>query len=229
MSSVEISWYILVIMYLGDILFTISGALVAGKHRMDVLGYVLVGTITGIGGGTIRDLLLGKTVWWTQDPKELLLCVSTSLITFFLIKRDVSLKRAWIWADALGLSAFGIVGCRIALDFGSPFPIAVFMGMITATGGGVVRDIITNQQPVIMKCGELYATAALAGSLTYAFLESSSLAEGIPEVISFLVAFILRAAGVVFEIRLGPPGEFISLGKLQDTTEEQVRDTDLEP
>jgi len=76
---------ILAIMYFGDIVFAISGALTAARYRMDVLGFVLIGTITGIGGGTTRDLLLGRTVWWTQDPTELILCVAASLITFFFI------------------------------------------------------------------------------------------------------------------------------------------------
>jgi uncharacterized membrane protein YeiH len=210
-----LSTSILAIMYFGDVVFAISGALTAARYRMDVLGFVLIGTITGIGGGTTRDLLLGRTVWWTQDPTELLLCVTAALVTFFFIKSDITRRQGMIWSDALGLAAFGVVGCHIALQFGAPFVIAVFMGMVTATGGGVIRDVLTNTQPMIL-CGQLYATAALLGSLGYASL----LALGVPDIaaqlVAFLAAFLLRASAIIFNIRMGPPGEFIRVGTTDD-------------
>jgi uncharacterized membrane protein YeiH len=210
-----LSTSILAIMYFGDVVFAISGALTAARYRMDVLGFVLIGTITGIGGGTTRDLLLGRTVWWTQDPTELLLCATAALVTFFFIKSDITRRQGMIWSDALGLAAFGVVGCHIALQFGAPFVIAVFMGMVTATGGGVIRDVLTNTQPMIL-CGQLYATAALLGSLGYASL----LALGVPDipaqVVAFLAAFLLRASAIIFNIRMGPPGEFIRVGTTDD-------------
>ena len=207
---------ILAIMYFGDVVFAISGALTAARYRMDVLGFVLIGTITGIGGGTTRDLLLGRTVWWTQDPIELTLCVAAALVTFFWITSDITRRKGMIWSDALGLAAFGVVGCHIALAFGAPFVVAVFMGMVTATGGGLIRDVLTNTQPLIL-CGELYATAALVGSLSYAGLSYLSLPEGSAELLSFLAAFSLRASAIVFGIRMGPPGEFIRIGKGEDS------------
>ena len=203
---------ILAITYFGDVVFAVSGALTAARQRMDVLGFILIGTITGIGGGTTRDLLLGRTVWWTQDPLELILCVSASLITFFFIKSDISNRKSMVWADTLGLSVFGVVGCHIALGFGAPFVIAVFMGMVTATGGGVIRDTITNQLPMIMR-GPLYATAALIGSLGYAGLRHIDVPEIPSELVACLAAFGLRAAAIIFDIRMGPPGEFIRIGK----------------
>jgi uncharacterized membrane protein YeiH len=210
-----LSTSILAIMYFGDVVFAISGALTAARYRMDVLGFVLIGTITGIGGGTTRDLLLGRTVWWTQDPTELLLCVAAALVTFFFIKSDITRRQGMIWSDALGLAAFGVVGCHIALQFGAPFVVAVFMGMVTATGGGVIRDVLTNTQPMIL-CGQLYATAALLGSLGYASL----LALGVPDIaaqlVAFLAAFLLRASAIIFNIRMGPPGEFIRVGTTDD-------------
>jgi len=207
-----LSTSILAIMYFGDVVFAISGALTAARYRMDVFGFVLIGTITGIGGGTTRDLLLGRTVWWTQDPAELILCVTASLLTFFWITSDITRRKGMIWSDALGLAAFGVVGCHIALAFGAPFVIAVFMGVVTATGGGVIRDLLTNTRPMIL-CGELYATAALVGSLTYAGLSYLSLPEGAAELLAFVAAFSLRASAIVFGIRMGPPGQFIRIGK----------------
>ena len=214
-ASEPLTTSILVIMYFGDVVFAISGALTAARYRMDVLGFVLIGTITGIGGGTTRDLLLGRTVWWTQDPLELILCVAASLVTFFFIRSDITRRKGMIWSDALGLSVFGVVGCYVALQFGAPFVIAVFMGVVTATGGGVIRDVLTQNRPMIMR-GRLYATAALLGSLSYAVMRYLGVHEIAAEVVAFLAAFSLRASAIIFDIRMGPPGEFIRIGKTDD-------------
>jgi len=203
-----LSTSILAVIYFGDVVFAVSGALTAARHRMDILGFVMIGTITGIGGGTMRDLLLGRTVWWTQHPAELLLCVAAALVTYFFVKDDIMRRKAMIWSDALGLSAFGVLGCHVALAFGAPFVIAVFMGMITATGGGVVRDVLKQTRPMIM-CGEIYATAALVGSLGYATLVQLALPQGVAACLAFLAAFSLRAAAIVFKIRMGPRADFI--------------------
>lgn len=211
-SIQPLSGNIMAITYFGDVVFAISGALLAARHRMDVLGFILVGTVTGIGGGTMRDLLLGRTVWWTQDVFELLLCITAALATFLFIKHDISNRKGMVWADALGLSVFGVVGCHVALEFGSPFIIAVFMGMVTATGGGLIRDVITNNQPMIL-CGQPYATAALLGSLSYASLRHFGAPEVISEIVACLAAFAWRAAAILFDIRMGPPGEFMRVGK----------------
>jgi uncharacterized membrane protein YeiH len=210
---------LLAIMYFGDVVFAISGALTAARYRMDVLGFVLIGTITGIGGGTTRDLLLGRTVWWTQDPTELILCVAASLVTFFFITSDITRRKGMIWADALGLSVFGVVGCHIALEFGVPFVIAVFMGMVTATGGGIIRDVLTNTQPMILS-GQVYATAALLGSLSYASMRYLGVPEIAAELVACVAAFSLRASAIIFNIRMGPPGAFIRIGKTDDDTNE---------
>jgi uncharacterized membrane protein YeiH len=202
----------LALMYFGDIVFAMSGALAAGRHRMDIVGFALLGTITGIGGGTLRDLLLGRTVWWTQQPTELILCVSVSLITYLFVPGSVARRASVTWCDALGLAAFSVVGCHIALSVGSPPVIAIFMGMITATGGGVIRDVITRTKPMITG-GQLYATAALVGAASYAGFNYLSITEVVAESLAFLSCFLLRAAAIIFNIRMGPPGEFIRIGQ----------------
>ena len=216
MGMIEpLSTSILGINYFGDVVFAVSGALTAARYRMDVVGFVLIGTIAGIGGGTIRDLLLGRAVWWTQNPSELILCAVASLITFMMMSyvTDIKIRKTgMVWADALGLAAFGVVGCHVALGFGAPFVVAVFMGMVTATGGGMMRDVLTNTTPMILG-GQLYATAAIAGSLTYASLNHLGTSNILAEWLAFLAAFALRAAAIVYDIRMGPPGEFIRIGK----------------
>jgi len=212
MGSESLTVSILALMYFGDVVFAVSGALMAARYKMDIVGFIMIGTITGIGGGTTRDLLLGRTVWWTHDPAELILVVTVSIITFFFITSEITRNKAANWADALGLSVFAVVGCHIALAFGSPFYIAVVIGMITATGGGVIRDVITNNEPMIMS-GQLYATAALLGALCYASLKYWGVGEVTAEVAGVLSAFSLRASAIIFDIRMGPPGSFIRIGK----------------
>lgn len=202
---------ILTIMYFGDVVFAISGALTASRFKMDVIGCVLIGVITGIGGGTIRDLLLGQAVWWTENPTELLICIVAALATYFRAVPELVRKKGLVWADALGLAAFGVVGCHIALTLETPFVIAVFMGAVTATGGGVIRDVITNTTPMITS-GQLYASAALVGSLTYAALSAAGASQIPIEIVAFGAAFGLRAWAVLWDVRMGPPGEFIRIG-----------------
>ena len=215
MENESLSVSILAIMYFGDVIFAISGALTAAKYKMDIIGYIIVGVVTGIGGGTMRDLLLGRDVWWIQDPTEMILVVAASLITFFFITNDITRKKGMIWADTLGLSVFSVVGCHIALTLDTPFFIAVIMGMVTATGGGVIRYVITNSQPMIVS-GQIYATAALLGALSYASLLFFGVNEIAAEVIACIAAFSLRASAIVFDIQMGPPGQFIKIGKKTD-------------
>ena len=125
---------------------------------------------------------------------------------------SITRLKGMIWSDALGLAAFGVVGCHIALQFGSPFVVAVFMGMVTATGGGVIRDVLTNTQPMIL-CGQIYATAALLGSLIYASLRQVGVPEIPAELVAFLAAFSLRGSAIIFDIQMGPPTDFIRIGK----------------
>jgi uncharacterized membrane protein YeiH len=209
-----LSTNVLTLMYFGDVVFATSGALIAGRRRMDIVGFALVGTITGIGGGTLRDLLLGRTVWWTQDPSELILCVAVSVITFFVVPGLLERQKWMTWCDALGLAAFSVVGCHIALSIGAPPVVAVFMGMLTATGGGVIRDVLTQSEPMIT-CGQLYATAALTGAACYAVLVSLLATEMIAELLAFLSCFLLRAAAITFDIRMGPPGKFVHLQRTE--------------
>jgi uncharacterized membrane protein YeiH len=198
--------------YLGDVVFAVSGALTAGRHKMDIVGYVLIGTITGIGGGTLRDLLLGRKVWWISNPDELILCVVASIIAFFFIKLKNN-HRSVVWLDAIGLGAFAVVGCHIALIFGAPFVVAVFMGMLTATGGGVIRDVLTNTKPMILSAGQLYATAALGGSFVYALMITQQASPLLAQALGFLTVLALRTASIVYGIGTGTSGDLLSREK----------------
>ena len=198
--------------YFGDVVFAVSGALTAMRYRMDIIGVVLIGVVTGIGGGTIRDLIIGRPVFWAQDPTEILLCIVAAVVTFFFVDDEDRRRRGMVWADALGLAAFGVAGCAIALAQGIGWPVAILMGMITATGGGVIRDVITNTQPMILS-GQVYATAAFFGAASYVTLTALNVREAVAQLVAFACAFALRAAAIHFDIHLGPRKNFISLGR----------------
>lgn len=210
---------ILGFMYFGDIVFAVSGALAAGKRRMDIVGYVLIGTITGLGGGTLRDVLLDRPVWWIREPLELYLCIGAALVTYFCRLNVKDRYKATAWFDALGLSAFAVTGSAVAMQAQVPWAIAVFMGVMTAAGGGVIRDILTGARPMIL-CGEIYAVAALAG----AFINVGMIELGEqPEVAmasGFVGTLMLRGVTIIHGIRLGPPGEFVRIGRSSTSPEE---------
>lgn len=201
-----LSVVIVAMMYLGDVVFAASGALAAARHRMDVLGIVLIGVITGIGGGTLRDVLLGDPVWWVKNPNELVLCSVAAFVMYFLQRFTVERQSLLVWADALGLAAFAVVGAHIAVAAGASVVVAAFLGMVTACGGGVIRDLLTQTRPMIL-CGEIYATAALLGATAYALLSRYAFTAELAGLLAFALAFAVRALAVIFRVQFGVSGE----------------------
>jgi uncharacterized membrane protein YeiH len=147
----------------GVAVFAITGALVASRKEMDIVGFVLLGTVTGIGGGTLRDVLLGLPVFWIAAPFYLLICIAVSALVFFTAHLPFSRYRLLLWFDAVGMALFAVVGAEKAILAGAGPVVAVAMGMITATFGGVIRDVLGGESPVILS-REIYATAALAAA-----------------------------------------------------------------
>ncbi len=163
--------------WLGVIVFAISGALVASRKQMDVVGFALLGTVTGIGGGTLRDLLLAQgPVFWVREPTYLILCVVVSCAVFFTAHIPQSRYRVLLWFDALGLALFAVAGAERALIAGSGSVVAVAMGVITATFGGIIRDVLGNESPVVLS-REIYVTAALIGASMFIVLSGFGLAR----------------------------------------------------
>jgi len=200
---------LLYLVLFGDIVFAISGALVAARHRMDLFGFVLLGTITGIGGGTMRDLALNRPAFWLSSPVELLLCIGASAAVFILLFfwRQGAQGRLLAWADALGLSAFAVVGTEVAIAAGAHPISAACLGVLNAVGGGLLRDLIAGERPYILT-GELYAAAALGGSITFLLLSQLLSFHMAPAALcGFLVVLGLRSLSLLFGLRLGAPGE----------------------
>lgn len=190
--------------YAGTFVFAVTGALAAAEKRLDIGGFILLGFVTGVGGGTLRDLLLARgVVFWATDPAYILICAAASIATFFAAERFSSRRRLLIWADALGLALFSAIGAGIAWGMGSKPIVAVLMGALTAAGGGVIRDIIRNELPIVLH-KEIYVTAALGGAAAFVGLAAWGLPKPAPMLGAIAVAFSLRALGIVLDWHLPP-------------------------
>jgi len=184
--------------WLGVVVFAITGALVASRKEMDIFGFILLGVVTGIGGGTLRDLLLGLTpVFWIREPVYLIVCVAAAAAVFFLAHLAHSRHRVLLWLDAAGLALFAAVGAEIALRAEASPIVAVAMGVITATFGGIVRDILGAEIPVVL-AREIYVTAALIGSLAFVGLIGLGMPREGALAVAFGLAFAIRGAALLW-------------------------------
>lgn len=185
--------------WVGVAVFAISGALVASRKELDIVAFVFYGTVTGIGGGTFRDLVLGHApVFWVKQPAYLLVCVLASAATFFLAHVPESRLRLLLWLDAAGMAVFCVLGAEAAREFG--FLVAVTCGVMTAVVGGFIRDMMGAEVPVIMR-GEIYASAAFLGAAGY-MLSSAVMPRDLAVLVGILFAFALRALALKFRWRL---------------------------
>ncbi|MDQ2694483.1 MAG: trimeric intracellular cation channel family protein [Pseudomonadota bacterium] len=188
--------------YFGVIVFAVSGALVAARARMDMVGFALLGIVTGIGGGTLRDVLLGRLpVFWIERPIYVVLCIGGATATFFAVPFVTSRLRALLWADAVGLAVFAVTGTEIARAAGAPPLIAALMGVMTATFGGIIRDVLCREVPLIL-LKEIYATAALAGALVYILCVQAGVAQPGAVLAGCLVTFAARGVALVYGLSL---------------------------
>jgi uncharacterized membrane protein YeiH len=182
--------------------FAASGALAAAEKRLDILAFLFFGTITGVGGGTLRDLLLQLPVFWISDTRYLWICISVSAFTWYLAPMLSARRRLLLWADALGLALFSVLGCAKALQYDAPWIVAIGMGVMSATFGGLIRDTLLGRDSVLLGA-ELYVTAALAGSCSYALLLiAPQVPAGYAVLLAMLPAFILRAGALTGDWRL---------------------------
>ena len=152
---------------IGTIVFAITGCLVAARKKNDLVGFILLALVTGTGGGTLRDIILGRLpVFWVEAPIYLYLCVGTAAVMFVIARRVEGWRQLLLWLDAVGLATFAVIGCSIALDAGAPPVVAWLMGVMTASFGGIIRDILSDEPTLVMR-KEIYASAALLGAIAY--------------------------------------------------------------
>lgn len=182
-------------------IFAISGALVAARKEMDPVGFIFLGTVTGIGGGTFRDLILGVPLLWVQQPIYLWVCIIASLATFWGARLLASRYRALLWMDAVGMAMFAVAGTQKATNLGHGPLVAGLMGVFTAALGGLVRDMMAGEQPLLFH-REIYATAALAAGGGFLVLHALGLPNEFSGVGGFIVGFAARAAAIRYGLSL---------------------------
>jgi uncharacterized membrane protein YeiH len=189
--------------YFGVVVFAISGGLTAARKGMDLVGFALIGTVTGIGGGTLRDLLLDRPVYWLTEWEYVLLTVLAAWSVFLFARAFTSrVAEAWLnWADAVGLAAFSLIGAQAALAMGtSPF-IAVVMGMMTASFGGLIRDMLCGEPPMILH-REVYASAAAVGAIVFVVLHELAAPALLTLTAGFFATLLMRGLGIVYGLHL---------------------------
>lgn len=185
--------------WVGVAVFALSGALTAARRGMDPVGFAFLATVAGVGGGTLRDLLLGRPVFWIVDPVDPAICVVLGLAAFVVGMRIAparkGFRRALVWADAGGLAIFAVSGAQKALAAGAHPLTAVVLGALTATFGGILRDILAGEPPLVLH-REIYVTAAALGAAAYV---GASLL-GVPPLAATLsgvaAGFLLRALAI---------------------------------
>lgn len=181
---------------LGTAVFAVSGALMAARKRYDIFGFLVVAMAPAIGGGTVRDMALGALpVFWVSDPNYLLVTVLVAVATFFLARFIERYMTALLVADAFGLGLFAVVGAEKALMLGVEPLIAVAMGTITACGGGILRDVLCREEPLILR-RDIYATAALLGSGLFVGLLHATHDRTMALTAGFLAALLLRLIAI---------------------------------
>ena len=186
----------------GIIVFALSGALAAGRYQLDPFGVVVLASVTAIGGGTIRDIILQTPVFWVVKPLYLYIILVTAILTIIIIRRPKRIpKRFLLIADAVGLALFSVLATQKSLSLGVPIPVAIVMGTITGVAGGMIRDIICNVIPMILR-QEIYATAAILGGSLFVIFQSVGWQDDIALVSAIIGALALRLAAIYWKVSL---------------------------
>ncbi|RCU51633.1 MULTISPECIES: trimeric intracellular cation channel family protein [Corallincola] len=188
---------------IGLAVFAISGALMAARLKMDPFGVVVLAALTSIGGGTIRDIILDvPQVFWIEDPSYLNTIIITALVTMVFVNYLHRIpEKLLLIADAAGLALFSVLGAQKALLYGAPGEIAVVMGVITGAAGGILRDVVCRQIPMVLR-KDIYATACLLSCVTYTGLLLIDVDDLTASLVGIGAGFILRLAAIQWHLQL---------------------------
>lgn len=181
--------------YVGIAVFAATGALAASRKQLDIVAFVFFAGVTAVGGGTLRDLLLDVPVFWVRSPAYLAIPLVVAALVYFTAHLLESRYRVLLWADAVGLGAYAVVGAAKTLAVGTSAADALALGILTATFGGVIRDVLAGEPSVILR-RELYITCAFAGALTFVVLAGVGAPFWTGATAGFLVAFGVRAGAL---------------------------------
>lgn len=182
---------------LAAVVFAVSGALVASRKGMDVMGFMWFAVITGVGGGTVRDVILGLPVFWVQNPIHVSACLATAVVMHVVAPRVESRSKTLLWFDAFGLALVTVAGTAKALDVGAPALVAIAMGAVTGSVGGMIRDTLGHVPSVLLR-HEIYVTASVLGACAYVGLNRLGFGRPGAMIAGFLVTFTVRSLAITF-------------------------------
>jgi uncharacterized membrane protein YeiH len=184
--------------YIGIALFAATGALAASRKQLDIVAFIFFAGVTAVGGGTLRDILLDVPVFWVRNPNYLAIPLAVACTAYFTAHLLESRYRVLLWADAVGLAAYAVVGAAKTLAVGASAADALALGILTATFGGVIRDVLAGEPSVILR-RELYITCAFAGALVFVVLANLGTEYfWLAATLGFLVAFGVRAGALLW-------------------------------
>jgi uncharacterized membrane protein YeiH len=188
----------------GVAVFAVSGALTAGRKSMDLFGVIVVAVITATGGGTVRDLLLDeRPIFWIEDPVYLLVRLAATAATILYGRFLTPPRISLLVADAFGLAVFTFIGGQTAYEAGVPYLIVVVMGAITGSAGGIIRDVLCAEVPLILR-REIYATASVAGAVVFVVLQKIGAGGQLMPLLPIATTFLLRLAAIRFDLHVPP-------------------------
>ena len=184
---------------LGTAAFAVSGALAASRKGMDIFGFCVLALMPAVGGGTIRDIIIDRVpVFWVSDNRYVAVAIIAALVIFFAPhNKPGGRRKLLVWADALGLALFAALGTEVCLQHNTGPLVAVMLGVTTAVTGGMIRDVICNEIPLILS-REIYATAAFAASLAYVGADKLALAQPIALAIAVVTGVVVRGLAIAF-------------------------------
>lgn len=180
---------------LAAVVFAVSGALVASRKGMDVVGFMWFAVTTGVGGGTVRDLILNVPVFWVQNPVYVSACLLTAVVMHFVAPLVESRYKTLLWFDAFGLALVTVAGTVKALDVGASALVAIVMGVVTGSLGGIIRDTLGHVPSVILR-HEIYVTASVLGACACVALNAFGPGRLVAMTSGFLVAFVVRGLAI---------------------------------
>lgn len=193
--------FITIIDYIGTFAFAISGIRLAAAKNFDIFGAYVVGFVTAIGGGTLRDLLLGMTPFWMEQPSYVVITAVALVFVIVFRKQVVKLNNTFFIFDAIGIGLFTVVGVERSLEAGFPMWVNIIMGSITGAAGGMFRDIFINEVPLIFR-KDIYAVACVLGGVTYYICLWLGCGHILTQIISAISVILIRILSVRFSISL---------------------------
>jgi len=185
----------------GTVVFAITGLLAARRKQLDLFGAIVIAMVTAIGGGTLRDLIIGVPVFWTQNDIYIYVVVIAAMALFFLARFKRLPVKMLLFLDALGLAVFTVIGTQKAMALGLSDPIVIMTGIMTGVVGGIIRDVLVGEVPLVFR-KEIYATASFTGASIFLLMEHAGFSIDIVVIVSIVITLLMRVLAIMYNIEL---------------------------